>query len=363
MSNTSAQVKELKEQIANALQLLEVDKKTKELESVSTQLANPEVWSDNIRAQKLSKQKAKIESIILPWQNLSSEIGELSSFVDLDDDSLKHEISHKLTTLEAEFNKLREQLKLNGKYDQYDAIMTIQAGAGGTDAMDWAQMLQRMYTRWAESHKVKVELIDQSLGDEAGIKSATLNISGGYAYGKLKGEHGVHRLVRQSPFNSAASRETSFALVEVVPAIEEPDEVNIDEKSLRIDTFRASGHGGQSVNKTDSAVRITHIPTNIVISMQNEKSQIQNREVAMKILRSKLAQLATEQHQEEVSKLKGPNQDAAWGNQIRNYVMHPYKLVKDTRTGAEASDAEVVLGGDIDLFIEAYLEGKIGDNG
>ncbi len=361
MSELSGQVKTLKEEVADAMGRLDVEAKSEELAKLDSQMADPEVWQDNLKAQKLAKQQSKLKDLIEPWQKLKADIDELESFAELDDASLNDENKQKLASLFQTFDSLKEQLKLNGRYDQYDAVMTIQAGAGGTDAQDWAQMLQRMYVRWAENHDQKVEQIQESTGEEAGIKSATMIFSGNFAYGKLKSENGVHRLVRQSPFNTAASRETSFAMVEVVPAIDEPDEIEIDDKDLKVDTYRASGHGGQSVNTTDSAVRVTHIPTNIVVSIQNEKSQIQNKEVAMKILRSKLAQLAAEQHQDEVNKLKGPNQEAAWGNQIRNYVLHPYKLVKDTRTELEKSDVDAVLNGEIDDFIDAYLEKTLGE--
>lgn len=220
-------------------------------------------------------------------------------------------------------------------------------------------MLQRMYTRWAEMHDMSVTLLEQSSGDEAGIKSATLKIDGPYAYGKLKGEHGVHRLVRQSPFNSDNLRQTSFAKIDVLPVIDEPDEVMLEDKDLRIDVYRAGGHGGQSVNTTDSAVRITHLPTGITVSIQNERSQLQNKETALTILRSKLAQLQIEQHQEKVSELKGPSQSAEWGSQIRSYVLHPYKQVKDVRTKFESSNPDDVLDGKIDGFIDAYLEQNI----
>jgi peptide chain release factor 2 len=360
MSELSNKSQELREQIAGAMMQLDLEAKTKELEQLDAEMAAPEVWQDNLRAQKLARQQSKLKDLIEPWQNLQTDIAELISFIEMEDTSLDQENQQKLDVLTKEFDRLKEQLKLNGKFDGHDAVVTIQAGAGGTDAQDWAQMLQRMYARWAESHDMKIDLLQESAGEEAGIKSATMIVAGSFAYGKLKSENGVHRLVRQSPFNTAASRETSFAMVEVIPSIDEPEEVEIDDNDLKVDTYRASGHGGQSVNTTDSAVRVTHIPTNIVISIQNEKSQIQNREVAMKILRSKLAQLAAEQHQDEIKKLKGPNQEAAWGNQIRNYVLHPYKLVKDTRTDTEKSDVDAVLNGDIDDFINAYLEKTLG---
>ena len=234
--------------------------------------------------------------------------------------------------------------------------MSIYAGAGGTDAQDWAQMLLRMYVRWAEKNGINVQTIDESAGDEAGIKSVTLELSGSFAYGKLKGEHGVHRLVRLSPFNSDNLRQTSFAKVDVMPKVDSPQDLEIDEKDLRIDVFRAGGHGGQSVNTTDSAVRITHIPTNITVAIQNERSQLQNKEVALTILRSRLIQLQLEQHKERLDELKGPNQSAEWGNQIRSYVLHPYKQVKDLRTRYETSDVEGVLDGNLDALINAFLD-------
>jgi peptide chain release factor 2 len=236
-------------------------------------------------------------------------------------------------------------------------VVRIYAGAGGTDAQDWAQMLLRMYVRWAEANQFKVTTIDQSPGEEAGIKSATIEISGGtYLYGKLAGEHGVHRLVRLSPYNSAGSRETSFAKVDVLPVIDKPDEAEIDEKDLKVDVFRAGGHGGQSVNTTDSAVRLTHLPTGITVTIQNERSQLQNKETAMTVLRSRLAQLQMEQHAETIADVKGPNQSAEFGSQIRSYVLHPYKQVKDNRTGYESSDVEKALDGSIDPLIDAWLE-------
>jgi peptide chain release factor 2 len=234
--------------------------------------------------------------------------------------------------------------------------MNIFAGAGGTDAQDWAEMLLRMYLRWAEKSKVKAEIIDQSAGDEAGIKSATLRLAGSQIYGRLKGEHGVHRLVRQSPFNSASSRETSFAKIDVLPEIDQPGDIEIDDKDLKIDVYRSGGHGGQSVNTTDSAVRVTHLPTGLTVAIQNERSQLQNKEVAMTILRSRLAQLQLEQHAEKVSELKGPDSANEFGSQIRNYVLHPYKQVKDLRSGYETSDPDSVLDGSLDPLIDAYLE-------
>ena len=234
--------------------------------------------------------------------------------------------------------------------------MSIYAGAGGTDAQDWAQMILRMYTRWAEKNKFQLSIIDQTMGEEAGIKSVSLDVSGPFAYGRLKGENGVHRLVRLSPFNADNLRQTSFAKVEVYPKIEQPDEVDIVEKDLKIDVYRSGGHGGQSVNTTDSAVRITHIPSGVSVAIQNERSQLQNKELAMTILRSRLASMQLEQHAEQLSLLKGPSVSAEWGNQIRSYVLHPYKQVKDLRTGYETNEPDKVLDGEINPLIESYLD-------
>lgn len=325
--------------------------KEQKLELVSRQLEEPDVWQNNLRAQELSKQQSKLTSTLQPWSDLKNQLSELKDLAQLDDETLRDDLNAQLGELRGQFDVLQKELKYNGPYDDHDAVLRLQAGAGGVDAMDWTQMLLRMYLRWAEKAGYKAELVEESRGDEAGIKSASISISGVNAYGKLQSEHGVHRLVRLSPFNSDNLRQTSFAMVEVLPQIDEPEEVEIDEGEIRIDTYRASGHGGQSVNTTDSAVRVTHIPTNIVVSIQNEKSQIQNKETAMKILRSKLAQLQVEQHTEKISEIVGPNQEAAWGNQIRNYVLHPYTLVKDTRTKFEVKDAAKVLDGSLDPFL------------
>ncbi|MCB9823151.1 peptide chain release factor 2 [Candidatus Nomurabacteria bacterium] len=330
---------------------LDFDRKLLELDEINKELEDPHVWDNSENAQKLSKKQAKLKLTVEPWVTLKQKIDEARELAEMGDESLSSEISKQIEEALRYLDDLKKSLKYNGPYDDHDAVIRLQAGAGGVDAMDWTSMLERMYLRWAEKSGYKAELVDESRGEEAGIKSATITISGVNAFGKLQSEHGVHRLVRLSPFNSDNLRQTSFAMVEVLPQIDEPDEVEIDEKDIRVDVFRASGHGGQSVNTTDSAVRITHIPTNIVVSIQNEKSQIQNKETAMKILRSKLAQLQVEQHAERISELKGPNQEAAWGNQIRNYVLHPYSQVKNTKTKFEVKDAQKVLDGDLDPFL------------
>jgi peptide chain release factor 2 len=308
------------------------------------------------------RQISDLQIRVQPWNELMDGTSELEGLLQLGDTSLEAEIEEQYKKLNAKYQALKKQLAFSGPFDDHNVIMSIHAGAGGTDAQDWAQMLMRMYSRWGESEDAKVILIEQSSGDEAGIKSATLEISLPFAYGKLKGEHGVHRLVRLSPFNSDNLRQTSFAKVDVMPKIDRPEEVQIDDKDLKVDVYRAGGHGGQSVNTTDSAVRVTHIPSGITVSIQNERSQLQNKETALTILRSRLAQLQIEQHQERLSDIKGPNQSAEWGNQIRSYVLHPYKQVKDLRTRHESSDPQKVLDGDINSFMNAYTEHIIGQD-
>jgi peptide chain release factor 2 len=347
----------LAKEIEQATSKLNLPNRQSELKNLRQQMEQADFWQDNKRAQEVSKQEANLASRIGPWINLQKEVNELIDLANLDDADMGSELEERLLVLDSELWALKKELRFQGKYDDHDVILSIYAGAGGTDAQDWAQMLLRMYVRWAESHKLKIETIDSSPGEEAGIKSATLEITGGtYLYGKLAGENGVHRLVRLSPFNSAGSRETSFAKVEVLPVIDKPDEVQLDDKDLKIDVYRAGGRGGQSVNTTDSAVRITHVPTGISVAIQNERSQLQNKETAMTILRSRLAQLQIEQHAETLADVKGPNQSAEFGNQIRNYVLHPYKQVKDTRSGYESTDVEKVLDGQLEPLIDAWLE-------
>lgn len=345
----------LSNQIALAINKLDVETKSTRLKELISAQEDPNFWQDPIRSKEVAQEIGKLKNLIEPWTHIDKSTHDLLELANMNDESLGPEITSQYQKLVDQYQNLQTDLKFSGKYDNYDAVLTIQAGAGGTDAQDWALMLKKMYLKWAESSKFKTEIITESIGDEAGIKSATFEIDGKFAYGKLKGEHGVHRLVRLSPFNSAGSRETSFAFVEVLPKINQPDEVELDGSEIKIDVFRSGGKGGQSVNTTDSAVRVTHLPTGIVISIQNERSQTQNRENALAILRSKLAKLAQEQHTEKISQLRGPNVEAAWGNQIRNYVLHPYNLVKDTRTNYQETDAQSVLNGKIDGFIEANL--------
>ncbi len=353
MQELKQSVSGLVKDITSARQSLDIDSKKTELEALRTQSQAENFWQDNQSAQAVMQKIASSEQQILPWDDLLASAKDTQELVGLGDESLLAEIEQQLQKLQNQFRDMQKELAYSGPYDHGNAILNFYAGAGGTDAQDWTQMLLRMYSRWAEKSGFSIRLLDESSGDEAGIKSATLEAKGNLAYGKLKGEHGVHRLVRLSPFNSDNLRQTSFAKVEVLPEVETPEQVPLDDKDLRIDVFRAGGHGGQSVNTTDSAVRVTHLPTNITVSIQNERSQIQNKETALTILRSKLASLQLEQHKETIAELKGPAQANEWGSQIRNYVLHPYKQVKDLRTKHETTDVDKVLDGDLSGFIEA----------
>jgi len=344
----------LRAELGSALFRLDLPKKRAELDKMENDLAQPEIWNNPDNAQELARKVSELKNQVAPWEILSTQVKDLRELLEISDEELLPEFDGQIAALENDFAKLRQQLLFTGKYDSGDAILRLSSGAGGDDAQDFTEMLERMYLRWAEKSGFKAQIIERSPGETAGVKTSVIEISGSFAYGKLRSENGVHRLVRLSPFN-AESRETSFALVEVLPKIDAPDAVKIDDKDLKIDVYRSGGHGGQSVNTTDSAVRITHLPTGIVVAIQNERSQIQNREKAMEILRGKLAALQMEQHVENLSELRA-GESASWGAQIRNYVLHPYKLVKDTRTKYEEKDVEKVLDGNIDGFIEAYLE-------
>jgi peptide chain release factor 2 len=294
------------------------------------------------------------------WEEVRKRLDDALDLVALDDEELADELSHEVDALAAKVEELEFRALFAGQYDFEDAIMAIHAGAGGTEAQDWAQMLQRMYLRWAEAQGFSVDILDESPGDEAGIKSCLMAIHGDYAYGRLKSERGVHRLVRISPYDASSRRHTSFAKVELWPDVAEEIEIEVDEKDLRIDRFRASGAGGQHVQKNETAIRITHLPTGIVVSCQNQRSLTQNMQVAMNILKAQLFDRERRKQEAEMAALKGEDVDAGWGNQIRSYVLHPYKMVKDHRTGHEVGNAQAVLDGRLDGFMEAYLKYMVG---
>ncbi len=295
------------------------------------------------------------------WSSLSQHINYLLELAQLDDESLRPEITSELAAIEKDIDHREFDVLLSGKYDRNNALLAIHAGAGGVDAQDWAEMLERMYLRWAEIRGFTTEVLDMSEGEEAGIKSVTIAVEGSYAYGYLHPEKGVHRLVRLSPFDAAHRRHTSFALVEVLPEVEDDADIGISPEDIRIDVYRSSGAGGQNVQKNATAVRITHIPTGIVVTCQNERSQTQNRENAMRVLRSRLLEIKEKEHVATLAELRGEYTKAEWGSQIRSYVLHPYQMVKDHRTEFEVGNAQAVLNGDIDEFIEAYLRSNPGN--
>ena len=305
------------------------------------------------------RQMSRLRRQIDGWVGLRQRIQDAIELAELGDDSLQSEIERETNEIESEVDRREFRALFAGEYDNDNAILSIHAGAGGTDSQDWAQMLLRMYLRWGEANNFKIDILDQSDGEEAGIKSVTLAVDGDYAFGYLRSEKGVHRLVRLSPFDSAHRRHTSFALVEVYPQVDSADDVQIDPNDLRIDTYRSAGAGGQNVQKNETAIRITHEPTGFVVTCQNERSQTQNKENAMRVLRAKLLDLQREQQEAELAELKGAHVKAEWGSQIRSYILHPYQMVKDHRTGHEVGNASAVLDGDLDGFIEAFLRASI----
>ena len=330
---------------------------------LEAQASAPELWNDPRAAQELLQRLTRLREDVTQWTTLEAQLTSLDELITLataeNDASLREEIAAELATTAAQLERRELALLLNGRYDTGDAFISVQAGMGGTDAQDWAEMLLRMYTRWAEARGFTAHLVDQSDGDEAGIKSATLELRGTYAYGYARAEAGVHRLIRLSPFNAARTRQTSFARVEVLPEVDDTSEVTIKPDDLRVDVFRAGGHGGQGVNTTDSAVRITHLPTGIVVTCQNERSQLQNRETALRVLRGRLLERELQRQAEERARLRGAYREAAFGSQMRTYYLHPSTLVKDHRTGYETSNVQAVLDGQIDELIEAFLRWNV----
>jgi peptide chain release factor 2 len=362
MQQVKEKLETLHKEVDDALAFLKLPEKEERLAELEEKMNEPGFWDDAQKAQKLSKEHGFLKQSIESWKKLKEDIAYdldlLKVVSETSDEEEFKEIKESADKLQKRFESLEIELYLSGKYDTYPAILTFSAGAGGTDAQDFAEMLLRMYTRYAEAKEWKVELLDKSESDDAGIKSATLRLEGNNTFGFMKEESGVHRLVRLSPFNSGNTRETSFVKVEVTPEIEHND-VEIDEKDLRVDVFRSSGKGGQSVNTTDSAVRITHIPSGIVVQCQNERSQLQNKQNAMANLASKLVALQEKNELAELSEIRGDHVETAWGNQIRSYVMHPYQMVKDHRTDHETNQVDKVMSGDaneIDVFIERSLK-------
>ena len=352
-------IKPTLDSLGGALKLDEVRAEISRLEEESAQDG---FWNDLERSQKVQKRMKQLQQKVSRYEKLCSKWDDLMAICEMaleeDDDSMLDELKSDYAKLESDLESMRLSTLLSGEYDANNAILTLHPGAGGTEAQDWAQMLYRMYTRWAERHGYSYKVLDYLDGDEAGIKSATIMVEGENAYGHLKGEHGVHRLVRVSPFDANARRQTSFAALEVMPEIPDDVEVDIRPEDIEMQVFRSSGAGGQHINKTSSAVRLIHKPTGIVVSCQTERSQFQNRDTCMKMLRSRLVELKMQQHAEKISDLKGVQLKIEWGSQIRSYVFMPYQLVKDNRTGYETSNINAVMDGDLDGFINAYLKAE-----
>ena len=330
------------------------------LENITEQMEDEGFWNDHEQAQKLLKEKKRIETKLGEYTNLTGDFEDVQVMIELaeeeDDSSVIPDIEEAYASYKGKVEALKIKTLLDGEYDQNNAILSIHAGSGGLDAQDWAEMLLRMYTRWAEDKDYKIAIWDLQDASEGGIKNATLQIQGENAYGYLKNEKGVHRIVRISPFDSSGRRHTSFSSVDVMPELDDDIEVDINSDDLRVDTYRSSGAGGQHVNKTDSAIRITHIPTNIVVSCQNERSQHQNKEVAMKVLKARLLELALQEHKDKIDELKGDYSQITWGSQIRSYVFHPYSMVKDHRTNAEVGNVHAVMDGELDYLINEKLK-------
>ena len=359
MKELIKQINELKDKARETWSLLDLDTVETQLKSLETDMAAPDFWSDQERAKRVGKQASDLREELDRWRGFLIEVDDLLELASSGDDSMHDDIASSLDELSTRFATMEFATLFSGEHDKNDAILSFHAGSGGTEAQDWAEMLMRMIFRFCENKGFETQILFESRGTETGIKSATIRVSGRYAFGYLKSEHGVHRLVRISPFDAEKMRHTSFALIEVLPELGEETEVEIDPKDLRIDTFMAGGHGGQGVNTTYSAVRIVHEPTKITVSCQNERSQLQNKETAMKILKSRLHQLKMQEEAEKKKELRGEYQSAEWGNQIRSYVLHPYHMVKDHRTEHETQETDAVLDGELEPFMESYLRKQL----
>lgn len=361
MDTIISKLTQMRDELARMMEQLRIAEKEKEAQQLEQEASAPDFWDDSDTAQKKMQKMSKLKGQVEKWQKVFGRMSDALELAEMDDDDLAEELTSETEALTTIFDKMSLEAMLSGDYDDEDAIISIHAGAGGTEAQDWAEILERMYLRWMERRGYKTEIIDKTYGEEAGIKSVTINVRGDSAYGYLQSEQGVHRLVRISPYDSNARRHTSFAKVELVPDIADDIEIEIAEKDIRVDVYRASGPGGQSVNTTDSAVRITHIPTGITAQSQNEKSQHKNKDRALSVLKARLFEHERKLQEAEIAELKGENVDAGWGNQIRSYVLHPYQMVKDLRTKHETGNTSGVLDGDLDAFMESYLRYKIGD--
>ncbi|WP_433328705.1 peptide chain release factor 2 [Spirillospora sp. CA-294931] len=352
------QLKELGTTLSGIEQVLDLDGMRRDIAALREESADPDLWSDQERAQSVTRRLSYLEAELGRVEGLRQRLADVATLYEMaeemDDADTRTEADDELGTLHKAVQQLEVRTLMSGEYDAREALVTINAQAGGVDAADWAEQLQRMYLRWAERHGYPTEVYETSYAEEAGIKSTTFTVKAPYAYGTLRGEHGTHRLVRISPFDNQGRRQTSFAGLDVVPVVEQSDHVDIDDSELRIDVYRSSGPGGQGVNTTDSAVRITHIPSGIVVSCQNERSQLQNKATAMNVLQAKLLERKRQEEADKMSALRGEG-TSSWGTQIRNYVLHPYQIVKDLRTGVEAGNPSGVLDGDIDEFIEAEI--------
>lgn len=363
LEENSKKLKELREKLQSIGNSLDIANLEKELKKLESETLKEDFWADSANSSVILKRITELKEKIEDYRRLNADLEnviELSELMEVEEDmEIVKEILNSTVSLEKQIEKLEIKTLLSGKYDRNNAIITLHPGAGGTESQDWAEMLYRMYTRWASQNGYEVKELDYLEGEEAGIKSVTALVKGNYAYGYLKGEMGVHRLVRISPFDAGGRRHTSFASFEVLPEITEDIEITINPDQLRIDTYRASGAGGQHINKTDSAVRITHIPTGIVVSCQSERSQTMNKETAMKMLKSKLLDLKEKEHKERIEDLKGGQKDIAWGSQIRSYVFCPYTMVKDHRTGYEVGNVQAVMDGDLNGFMDSYLKNNL----
>lgn len=350
-------IDEVKKRYEDIIKVFHPEDKKKELSKLEEQMGDANFWNDPKKAKEISREAQRIRKIIEDMKDIENKIDDLEAAIELvdEDPTFVETVKQLVNEIEKKVKSFELELILNGKFDANNAYLTIHPGAGGTESQDWASMLLRMYMRWAEKRGFDVQVVDYQPGDEAGIKSAMIYIKGEYAYGYLKYERGVHRLVRISPFDANKRRHTSFASVNVIPEIDDDIDIEINPEDLRIDTYRASGAGGQYVNKTESAVRITHIPTGIVVTCQTERSQLQNRETAMKVLKARLYQLELEKRQKQLEEIQGELKDISWGNQIRSYIFQPYTMVKDHRTNVETGNIDAVMDGEIDLFIESEL--------